>query len=278
VDDWTKYSRQFHIAAGLITVLILGLVDYVTGPATSLLIFYLVPIVQVTWFGGQVAGIATALSSAAIWLLGELALDKFQLRPTIPVWNIVLVFVFFLAVAAGLSVLRDRLRRVSKFATTDPLTGLPNAQRFREIVQVEKDRALRYTHPLTIACIDVDDFKEIDVRFGRSKSDALLRTVATTIQDGLRSSDTVARLGDGEFGTLLVEADVDEVQPVIIRIRQNLLAAMQKNGWPVTFSAGAVTFYHPSSSVEEMIHTAAALLGVVKGEGGDSVRFEVYSD
>lgn len=274
----TRYSRLFHIAAGLITVLILGLADYLTGPETSLSFFYLVPIVQVTWFGGGLVGLGTALSSATVWLAGELASSQVYGHRLVPVWNVVVVFVFFLAFSGGLALFRARLARQGQPATTDPLTGLVHAARFREAVQGEKDRAVRYKHPLTLVYVDVDGLEGFNRRFGRRTGDALLRTVAATLRENVRASDTVARLGGDEFGLLLVEVDTEEAEVVIVRTRQNLLAVMEKNHWPVTFSLGVMTFRQPASSVEEMVQLVTALAEAVKFEGRDSIKFEVYSD
>lgn len=278
VRGLTRYSRLFHIAAGFMTVLILGLVDYLTGPETSLSFFYLIPIVQVTWFGGSAAGIATALGSAAVWLAGEVASSQVAAHRLPPVWNVILLFVFFLAFSAGLSLFRRRLGRQSQAVMTDPLTGLDHAARFREVVQMEKDRAIRYKHPLTLAYADVDGLEEFNRRFGRRAGDSLLRTVAATLRENVRASDTVARLGGDEFGVLLVEADTDEAQTVIVRTRQNLLAVVKKDNWPVTFSFGVMTFHQPASSVDEMVQLVTALADAVKAEGRDSIKFEVYSD
>jgi diguanylate cyclase (GGDEF)-like protein len=278
MQSLTRYSRLFHIAAGLMTVVILGLVDYLTGPETSLAIFYLVPIVQVTWFGGSLAGIVTALSSAIVWLASEMASSQAYVYRLVPAWNTILVFVFLLAFSVGLSLFRDRLSRQAKSVTTDSLTGVDHAGRFHQVVQMEKDRAVRYKHPLTLGYVDVDNLREFNRRFGRRNGNTLLRTVAATIRENVRTSDTVARLGGDEFGILLVEVDMDEAETVVFRTRQNLLAAMEKHDWPVTFSFGVMTFRQPASSVDEMLHLVTALADAVKAEGKDSVKFEIYSD
>jgi len=274
----TRYSRVFHIVAGLMTVIILGLVDYLTGPETSLSVFCLVPIVQVTWFGGTIAGMATALGSAAVWLVGELVSSQLYAHRSVPVWNVVLLFVFFLTFSAGLSLFRDRLGRQAQAVTTDPLTGLDHARRFRVVVQREKDRTIRYKHPLTLAHVDVDNFREFARRFGRRAGNALLRTVAATLRGSVRSIDTVARLGQDEFGLLLVEVDIDKAKSIVFRTRQNLLDAVKKKKWPVTFSFGVMTFHQPASSVDEMLQLVNALASAVEAEGQDSVKLEIYSD
>jgi GGDEF domain-containing protein len=72
---------------------------------------------------------------------------------------------------------------------------------------MEKRRAKRYDHPLTLAYIDLDNFKQVNDRFGHNTGDNLLSLVVHVIRDGLRSTDAVARLGGDEFGVLLSETN-----------------------------------------------------------------------
>lgn len=272
-----RHTRPLHITAGLATVLLLGLLDYLSGPETSLAICYLVPIVQVTWFGGPVAGAGAALASGAVWLLGELALRRFQAPPPIPTWNIALTVLLFLAVSLGLSAFRRRLG-LERGAADEAPAGMADPARFREIVQVEKDRALRYAHPLTLGRVEVDGWGKLVSRLGRRGASAVLQTATTVIRQNTRSSDTIVPLGEGALGILLVEAGPEEIQTIVMRTRQRLLAAMKDHGWAATFSFGVVTFQRPASAVDEMVRMVDALLEAARGEGPDSVRFEVHSD
>ena len=65
---------------------------------------------------------------------------------------------------------------------------------------------------------------------------------------------------------------------MIGRARENLLEAMRRSGWPVTFSFGAITFFNPIVSVDEMVHMADWLMYAVKSEGKNAIKYEVYSD
>ena len=273
-----KLPRSIHILVGLLAVALVGLLDRVTGSEVAFSVFYLIPVAQVTWFAGTFAGIALAVVSAGTGLLADLAAGHVYSHPAIPFWNAVVRLIFFLVFTLILSALRKARDREQEQAITDSLTGAANARRFYEVVQVEKSRALRYKHPITLVIVDVDDFRQINDRFGYPIGDALLRLVATTIQDNIRSIDIVGRLGGDEFSILLVESQPTQAQTVIARIKESLAEAVRRSGWPVTFSFGAITFFNPSGSVDEMIRMVDALMYTVKSEGKNAVKYEVYSD
>ena len=95
-------------------------------------------------------------------------------------------------------------RSLQQEADTDGLTGLYNHRRFRARLYEEFVRARRYNLPLTVLMIDIDDFKAINDDYGHLIGDEVLRSVAGTLQRGLRRSiDFAARYGGEEFAVLL---------------------------------------------------------------------------
>ncbi len=272
-----RLPRSLHVAAGVVLLSLVGLIDYLTGADPSLLVFYLLPIALVTWYAGQTAGMALATGSAIVLLVADLASGRATTQPVIVLWNTLTALGLFAATSAVLAALRREAGRKPP-PSVDALTGVSTAERFREVVVVEKDRAVRYKHPLTLACIDVDAFGEFNERFGRPVGDLALRSMAAAIQSSVRTSDTVARLGGDSFALLLVESEPQQAQTVLARTRQRLLEVMRHNSWPVTFCLGAITFFNPSSSAEEMIGMVESLMAVLKSEGRDCIKYEVYRD
>jgi GGDEF domain-containing protein len=100
---------------------------------------------------------------------------------------------------------KDRAEREEILARTDPLTEVANSRYLYTLAEMEIERLSRYEHPFTVAYMDIDNFKEINDRFGRRAGDELLCLVASTMQNNLRITDTVARLGGDEFIILLPE-------------------------------------------------------------------------
>lgn len=98
--------------------------------------------------------------------------------------------------------LENRLRELSE---KDALTDLWNRRKFDQTISLECAKRRRYPDQAQscLAIIDIDHFKRINDKFGHNEGDLVLRTVAKGIQDQLRESDFIARIGGEEFDELL---------------------------------------------------------------------------
>lgn len=94
-------------------------------------------------------------------------------------------------------------------ATTDSLTGLANRRTFDERLDVEIARAQRHDHPLSLAVIDLDNFKSVNDRHGHLAGDDVLVEVARRLSALARAGDVVARMGGEEFAWLLPETNIE---------------------------------------------------------------------
>ena len=92
-----------------------------------------------------------------------------------------------------------------RMAVVDPLTGLYNRRFFDRQIIVELERARRYDRQLTLALIDIDNFKVINDRNGYATGDAVICSVAEAIQNNFREVDVVTRWGGDEFAVILPE-------------------------------------------------------------------------
>jgi diguanylate cyclase (GGDEF)-like protein len=179
---------------------------------------------------------------------------------------------FFLLVNYTVSSLKTSLERERDMARTDYLTRVANSRYFSEVASQEIKRAGRYQHPFTVAYLDIDDFKQVNDRWGHSTGDELLGLVAHTIRNNIRSTDAVARLGGDEFALLLPETGYDAAAVVVQKVYLSLLAAMGGKAWPVTFSIGVVTFRTPPDSVDGMLKVADAFMYSVKHSGKNRIK------
>ncbi len=275
LEDLAKKPKSFLFTLGLAFVLLLGGVDYFTGYEISFSIFYSIPVALVAWFVGGRWAISLSVISAATWLWADVTVGHQYSHPLIALWNGAMRMGYFLIITYALTALKKALEREKELSRTDSLTGIANGKYFYELAEGELYRSRRYNHPLTLAYLDLDDFKRVNDEYGHSEGDALLRVVATTLRKYLRLTDVVARLGGDEFAILLPETGFDEAKPVMDLIRKRLTEAMHqaKRHFPSTLSVGVVTSRDHEGTVDELIKIADGLMYVAKNKGKDRVEF-----
>ena len=274
----TDRSVLFWTLSSGLSVLVLGVIDFLTGYEISFSLFYLAPVSAASWFAGPKAGILIASLSAITWLMAELASGHTFLSPFINAWNTLIRFGFFLIVTMLLHKLRESYRREQELARTDLLTGVPNSRHFYEVAQTELARARRYGHPFALAFFDLDNFKKVNDRYGHAQGDEVLRVVGGVAQRHLRATDCLARLGGDEFVLLLPDTDQAGAQTAVSKLHAEMLSQMQVHRWPVTFSIGVIIFVEPPESVDAMMQLADQTMYAVKNDSKDGVRFDCYGD
>lgn len=147
-----------------------------------------------------------------------------------------------------------RARRLAEEARRDPLTGVYNRSQLETVLEKEFETSTRHGWPLSIAFVDLDDFKKINDGWGHLVGDQVLRTFATTLLKHLRNSDIVARYGGEEFLVVLPGTDERAALGVMRRILAEIgkLPMASINGQPlhITFSAGLAT----QGALEQFTH------------------------
>jgi len=169
-----------------------------------------------------------------------------------------------------------RSRRLRRLSARDRLTGLLNRGYFEARYHAEVSRARRHGHPLAIAVIDVDRFKNFNDRYGHASGDVALRVLAETLHKGLRASDTVARYGGEEFVVLLPETTpkaafekIEQMRLAVARaefsIPRNDLTAQ------FTISAGLACLPDDGTDPAELLDVADKRLFEAKDSGRNRV-------
>jgi diguanylate cyclase (GGDEF)-like protein/PAS domain S-box-containing protein len=171
--------------------------------------------------------------------------------------------------------LKNALQREQEISRTDTLTKLPNRRAFYETLEAERVRSLRYRHPLTVAYVDLDNFKKVNDSLGHAEGDEVLMSVAATLRTNLRASDFVARIGGDEFAIALPQTDARSSETVLKKLQVSLLEAMASRNSGVTFSIGAVNFMEPRDSLDTLIQIADGIMYMVKTRGKNGVSVAV---
>lgn len=117
-------------------------------------------------------------------------------------------------ISESLTVLSEPLQRAMAYeelfvkSQQDALTGLANRRVFDERIGPLMDNARRHGHELTLVSMDLDHFKQVNDNLGHAEGDSVLKKVACTFSDMIRSSDILVRIGGDEFMLVLPETDL----------------------------------------------------------------------
>lgn len=126
-------------------------------------------------------------------------------------------------------------------AMTDDLTGMLNRRAFLQLAQQELTTCREARDPLTLAIIDLDEFKGLNDSYGHATGDAAVRSFASAMAGVLRTGDAIGRLGGDEFGLLLPRTSVGQGEVVVERLREVITRHPLRVGdqlVPLSFSAG----------------------------------------
>ena len=153
-----------------------------------------------------------------------------------------------------------RLHRiVERQASTDGLTDLANRRHFEETLASEISRAERFGGSLALVLADLDDFKQVNDRYGHQAGDDVLREFAAVLRDTVRDIDLAARYGGEEFAVLLPQTDLEGAERLAERLRQSMatrrLTVEPGETVRVTASFGVAAF--PDSPTPAALFAAA---------------------
>jgi diguanylate cyclase (GGDEF)-like protein/putative nucleotidyltransferase with HDIG domain len=164
------------------------------------------------------------------------------------------------------------IARLSDAARTDPLTQLPNRRGFRELLDLELERARRGGRPMTVLAGDLDHFKEVNDRSGHHVGDAVLQQVAALLREGARQIDVPARIGGEEFAVILPGTDAQTAFAVAERLRCHVRDAFAAATVPITISFGIASHPAHAETAASLVRTAdEALYGAKAGGRNRSV-------
>lgn len=171
--------------------------------------------------------------------------------------------------------------RLRYSAQYDVLTGLPNRTLFDDRLQVAAAKAARDHDRLALLYIDLDSFKPVNDTYGHAVGDQLLQQVAKRIQDCVRESDTVSRIGGDEFIVLLNTLQAPLYALTVgehIRAALNQTFILQGHRLQISASIGIANYPDHGVDQKQLTRNADAAMYTAKNNGGNQcVTFALTS-
>lgn len=167
---------------------------------------------------------------------------------------------------------KEAEQKLREFAEKDSLTGTLNRRKFYEVLQQEKERAVRYARSLSLLMFDIDHFKAVNDTYGHAVGDKVLKTITAVVTEHIRRSDILGRVGGEEFGVLAAETTVESALALAEKIRSAVEASEQAPAGKITVSIG-VSAYVDGLTTDEFVRRADAALYAAKNSGRNRVKY-----
>ena len=270
-----KALSELSVAAAIAVVaagiMLIGWLDYATGVEIRLVPLYYLPISMAAWILGRRGAVVSAILCAAAWMVSNYMAGRHYSTTSVVAINLGMQTTSFVIVGLLIASLRRSYRRAEELSRTDSLTGLLNGRAFRDEAARVLAIARRHRHEVTLAYIDLDDFKAVNDTLGHERGDELLRATADLLRQTLRAGDVIARIGGDEFVVLLPETGPAGAQPLLERLRGSLVKSLSAGSRPVSASIGMMSLEDASVDLEILVQWADELMYTAKVAGKNRV-------
>ncbi|MFW6128640.1 MAG: diguanylate cyclase [Candidatus Aminicenantaceae bacterium] len=147
--------------------------------------------------------------------------------------------------------IRNQRDMLAKLASVDELTQLANRRKFFETMEIDMLKARRYNRPLSLCIFDIDDFKDINDRYGHYMGDKVLKYVAERGKESIRATDLLGRWGGDEFILLMPETNKSRAIKICQRLKNNINSspAILSDEATITFTiTGGISAWDPDKT------------------------------
>lgn len=168
----------------------------------------------------------------------------------------------YLAVARDITSRKRIEREVEDLAYYDALTGLANHRLLRERARQILALARRHGSTAALLHVDMDRLRGVNAQHGRATGDDVLRTVAERLRQGLRESDTLARIGGDEFLVLLSDVDEHAIARVVRRLQESVTRplALREQSLTLGCRIGVALYPQDASTFDDLVGAAEVAL------------------
>jgi len=274
VVTWRRGEQFSELTLVGLIVTVVALVTFTastgaTGPTGAVVLLLLPTLIAACFLPLSLAAATLALCSAAYaWIAAramtlELAALWWASATTV-----------MASASATVAVLRHELTatlvELSGLARHDALTGLLNRREFDSRLSHELERCARSRQTCAVLMCDLDRFKAVNDAHGHLVGDSVLKRVAADLLAGVRTIDSVARVGGEEMALLLVDCNAANAYHVAERLRR-AVAQPRADEPSITISIG-VADNTAAGSAAELLAAADGALYEAKRAGRDRVR------
>ncbi|WBW96438.1 cache domain-containing protein [Oceanirhabdus sp. W0125-5] len=170
---------------------------------------------------------------------------------------------------------------LERMALYDELTSLPNRRKLlNDFEDMIEDNS--HNQSPVLAMIDIDHFKNVNDKYGHNVGDEVLKLLGECFNGRLRHGDNIYRLGGEEFVVVFNNTTIEDAQGVLKDIMNTFSQWNEElNGFPVTFSAGAIKIdsnLESATSLENLLNDADKLLYQAKNKGRSRVEIHLDKD
>jgi len=177
--------------------------------------------------------------------------------------------------------LRESEKRYRELSITDDLTKLYNSRHFYDQLRTEIERANRYSRPLSLLLLDIDNFKHYNDTYGHLEGNGVLAKLGEVIKESLRQTDSAYRYGGEEFTVILPETKGEEAVTVAERMKERFEAETFSPTFEEevhkTVSIGAAQ-YQPEEELLVFMRRVDKAMYAAKEQGKNRVAFSKTPD
>ncbi len=179
--------------------------------------------------------------------------------------------IFYLVTLIDITQSEQKMIQTEHKAYYDELTQIYNRNKLNEVFENELKKVKRFNHPLSIAMIDIDHFKNFNDTYGHLVGDEVLILLAQTISKHMRDTDTFARWGGEEFVIIFSETSIDEAMIAAEHLRKVVEAIEHKTAGHITVSFG-LTQYKNKDNLKILFKRCDDALYIAKKNGRNRVE------
>ncbi|MFH0918968.1 MAG: GGDEF domain-containing protein [Fibrobacterota bacterium] len=276
--NWVKIklSSKHKTLFFIISLLLLSAVFFVDikllPPDLILLLPYIIIISFATFFIGDAAGLLLSAISVVFWFLSKTGLLATFTQSLIV--NTVIKTIFITIQFMLVRYIKIIYSKIEELSIIDVLTELNNRRGFDFLARYELKQIARKGEYVSLASMDIDNFKKVNDTRGHAEGDRVLKALAAAIKTTTRNIDVSARLGGDEFCVLFPNADSTEMKNIISRMVDSFRRSSEAFTWNVSLSVGVFTT-KAEIELEALLKSGDRLMYKAKAGGKNRIEYDV---